>query len=47
MSPLGQILDMGGLDLEFVEDSLKTRSLKRVGRLFYVCMMEGSEFVRT
>ena len=47
MSPLGHIVDMVRLDLEFVEEYLKTRSLQRVGRLFCVLMLEGSKYVRT
>ena len=46
MSPLGHFVDMVRLDLEFVEDSLKTRILQRVGRLFCVWIMEGSKSVR-
>ena len=47
MSPLGHIVDILRLDLEFVEDSIKTRSLQRVVRLFCVWMLEGSGSVRT
>ena len=47
MITLGYIVDMARLGLEFMEDSLKTRSLQRVGRLFYVSMLEGSKSVRT
>ena len=47
MSPLGHIVDMVRLDLEFVEDSLKIRGLERVVRMFCVCMLEGSKSVYT
>ena len=47
MSPFGHIVDIVRLDLEFVEESLKTLSLKRVGRLLCVWMLKGSEYVRT
>ena len=47
MSPIGHIVDMVRPDLEFVEDSPKTRILKRVGRLFCVWILEGSESLCT
>ena len=47
MSPLGHIVDMVRLDLEFLEDSIKTRSSQRFGRLFCVWMPGGSESVST
>ena len=47
MIPLGHIMDIVRLDLEFVEDSLKKRSLQRVGRLLCVWIMEGYKSVRT
>ena len=47
MSPIGHIVDMVRPDLEFVEDSSKTRILKRVGRLFCVWILEGSESLCT
>ena len=42
MSTIGNIVDMVRLDLEFVEESPKTGSWKRVVRLFCVCILEGS-----
>ena len=47
MIHLDHIVDMVRLELEFVEDSPKTISLKRVRRLFCVWMLKGSEFVGT
>ena len=47
MSPLGHIVDMARLDLEFLESSPKKRSLQRVGILFCVWILEGYESVRT
>ena len=47
MLPLGHIVDMVRMDMEFVEDSLKARGLQRVVRLFCVWMLEGSKSVRT
>ena len=47
VSTLGHIVDVVRLDLEFVEDSLKTRGLQRVVRLLCVWILEGYKFVRT
>ena len=47
MIPIDHIVDMVRLDLQFVEDFLNTIILKRLGRLFCVWMLEGSESVRT
>ena len=47
MSPIGHIVDMVRLDMEFVEDFTKTRSLQRVGRMLCVWILEGYKYVRT
>ena len=47
MIPLGHILDMVRLNLEFVEDYPRTRSFQRVGILFCVWMLEGYKSVHT
>ena len=47
MSPLGQIVDIVRMDMEFVEDSPRTRLLQRMGKLFCLWVMEVLESVRT
>ena len=47
MSPLGRIVDMVRLDLEFVEDYPKTRIFQSVGKPFCVWILEVSKSVRT